>query len=227
MIYRLPGFRSCRRSYIFILALFVGISSLNAQNGVWDSWDPDVVRELYTSRDISYLNEEEQKIVLFMNLARHDGELFASTFLDAYVEEKQVENTSYLRSLYRDLRKTAGLPPMEVAEDLTAVAQGHARKSGETGHVGHKDMTTRFAHLRGNPYVAWGENCSYGYYEAIEIVLTLLIDEGVEGVGHRKNILNPDFNRVGVAMRPHKRYGINTVMDFGQDPRTDLNSVPF
>jgi uncharacterized protein YkwD len=201
--------------------------AVRAQSDVWDAWDPEVVRQLYTSKDEPYLNEEEKKVVLFMNLARQNGPLFARTFLDAYVEENQVERTSYLRSLYRDLGKTSGLVPLQVKEDLTAVAQGHAQRSGETGHVGHRDMKKRFSHLRGNPYVAWGENCSYGYYEAIRIVLTLLIDEGVEGVGHRKNILNPDFNSVGVAIRPHKKYGVNTVMDFGQDPRTDLNSVPF
>jgi hypothetical protein len=205
----------------------VTFTTVHAQSGSWERWEPGVIDQLFTSRDIPYMNDEEQKVILFMNMARHDGPLFAETFLDAYVEENRVENSSYLKSLYRDLRKTNGLVPLIPETDLTAVAQGHATKSGETGHVGHRDINKRFEPLKGNPYYAWGENCSYGYYEAISIVITLLIDEGIRDVGHRKNILNPEFNSVGVAIRPHKTYQVNCVMDFGMKNRSDLNNVPY
>ena len=78
----------------------------------------------------------------------------------------------------------------------------------------------------GNPYYHVGENCSYGYEQAIDIVLTLMIDEGIKDVGHRKNILSEDFNAVGVAIRPHKNYRINCVIDFGQQKRSSLNEIP-
>ncbi len=209
---------------IFILFLYV---PLQAQSSVWDNWDPEVVRSLNTGHGIPYMNEEEQKVVLFMNMARHDGPLFAETFLETYVEENQVKNSSYLRSLHKDLRSVSGLTPLVPEEDLTAVAQGHATKSGRTGHVGHKDMKKRFEPLRGNPYNAWGENCSYGYKDAISIVMTLLIDEGIKGAGHRVNILNEEYNSVGVAIRPHKSYQVNCVMDFGRKSRSSLNQVPY
>jgi len=214
------------RLYLLI-PLLVFTNSLYSQSQVWDSWEPEVVRSLHTAAGIGFLTEEGQKVVLFMNMARHDGPLFASTFLDAYVAENKVENSSYLRSLYKDLKKTSGLVPFQVEEDLTVVAQGHADKSGQTGHVGHKDFDKRFAPLRGNPYTAWAENCSYGYKDAIEIVLILLIDEGVKGVGHRNNILNEAFNSVGVAIYPHKKYRTNCVIDFGGKKRSNLNQVPY
>lgn len=198
-----------------------------AQENPWEQWDPSIIDLLYTSRDLDYMNEEEKKVVLFMNMARHNGPLFAETFLEAYASENQVAQTSYLRSLKRDLARTSGLPVLVPEKDLTAVAQGHAQRSGETGHVGHRGMDKRFAPLRGNPYTAWGENCSYGYADAISIVITLLIDEDVREVGHRKNILNPAFNSVGVAIRPHKTYRVNCVIDFGKKVRSDLNEVPY
>jgi uncharacterized protein YkwD len=194
---------------------------------VWEAWDPDVARELYTSRDISYLGEEEKKVILFMNMARHDGSLFASTFLEQYVQENQMDETSYLKSLRKDLKKVSGLQPLIPEDDLFRVARDHAEESGRTGHVGHKRMEKRFAHLAGNPYMAWGENCSYGYDQAIAIVITLLIDEDWPSLGHRKNILKPEYNSVGVAIRPHKTYRTNCVMDFGKKSRSDLNSVPY
>lgn len=211
--------------FSFFLLLFPGESK--AQASVWDSWDAEVVRSLHTGRDIPWLNQEEQKVILFMNMARHNGPLFAETFVKAYVEENQIKNTGYLRSLYKDLDKASELGPLIPEEDLTAVAQQHAVKSGETGHVGHRDMKKRFEPLRGNPYYEWGENCSYGYDEALGIVIILLIDEDIKGMGHRKNILKESFNSVGVAIRSHKSYRVNCVMDFGQKSRSKLNDVPY
>lgn len=212
---------------LLLVALLLFPFSLWAQSSAWESWEPEVVRSLFSSRGTPYLNDEEQKVILFMNMARHNGPLFAETFITVYVEENQIENSSYLRSLYQDLNRTSGLVPLIPEEDLTAVAQGHAARSGETGHVGHKDMQKRFAPLRGNPYTAWGENCSYGFEEAISIVITLLIDEDIRDMGHRKNILNESYNSVGVAIRPHKSYRVNCVIDFGRKNRSDLNQVPY
>lgn len=223
---QMKSFIHVRFFYLFLFSVLF-FPGLSAQASVWDRWEQDVVRDLYTSRGIPYLNEEEQKVILFMNMARYDGPLFADTFLEAYVEENNIENTRYLRSLVQDLKSVSGLTALVPEEDLTVVAQGHATRSGETGHVGHKDMNKRFEPLRGNPYLAWGENCSYGFDQAISIVVTLLIDEGIEDVGHRRNILNADYNSVGVAIRPHKTYQVNCVIDFGKKSRSDLNEVPY
>ena len=88
-------------------------------------------------------------------------------------------------------------------------------------------MKKRFAPLRGNPYQGWAENCSYGYQDALSIVITLLIDDGIKDLGHRKNILNESYNSVGVAIRPHKKYRVNCVIDFGNQNRSKLNTVPY
>ena len=72
----------------------------------------EVVRTLHTAVDAEYLNEEEKKVILFMNMARHDGPLFAETFLNHYVEENQIWRvTRYVKSLIRDLNKITGLAP--------------------------------------------------------------------------------------------------------------------
>lgn len=219
-----------RNSYILSIIIFscsIFLAESTAQDSAWDKWDPELIDLLYTSRDLPYLTQEEQKVILFMNMARYDGKLFAETFLDSYVNEMHIEKNSYLRSLDKDLAKVEGLTALIPREDLTAVALGHAEKSGRSGHVGHKDMKKRFAHLERNPYYGWAENCSYGYQEALSIVITLLIDDGIKDLGHRKNILNERYNSAGVAIRPHKKYRVNCVIDFGILPESDLNSVPY
>jgi uncharacterized protein YkwD len=215
------------RSKVSLLLALVLPLPLLAQSDPWDAWDAGVVRTLHTAAEVDYLNEEEKKVILFMNMARHNGPLFSETFLKAYIREKGLDNNSYIRSLRRDLKKVSGLVPLLPEKDLTAIAQEHARISGEKGKTGHDGFKKRFASLMGNPYVHVGENCSYGYERAIDIVLSLLIDEGVKDVGHRNNILAPDFNSVGVAIRPHRSYRVNCVMDFGSRERSTMNDLPY
>lgn len=212
---------------IFTLLFIFYPEVISAQGNIWDLWDPGVIEAANTATNLKYYSDEEKKVVFFMNLARIDGPLFAETILKKYVEENNTDNNSYLRSLYRDLNKTKGLKPLIPEEDLTSIAQGHANESGKTGHVGHKDFDKRFEPFMGNPYKSVGENCSYGFNQAIDIVITLMIDDGVKNLGHRINTLKPEFNSVGVAIREHKRYRYNCVIDFGMQDRSNLNEVPF
>ena len=215
------------RYLVPLIMLISSFPALLAQQSVWDSWDKEIVIRSNTAADNEYLNEEEKKVVLFMNLARADGALFAETFLTEYINVNGLEKNKFVKSLYQDLKKTGYLKPFIPENDLISVAQGHAMESGKSGHTGHKDFKKRFEPFMGNPYQHVGENCSYGYNEAIDIVISLLIDDGVKDLGHRKNILSDSFNSVGVAIRPHKSFRSNCVIDFGKQSRSDLNEVPY
>jgi uncharacterized protein YkwD len=210
-----------------LILLLTAAAPLRAQTDPWSSWEAATVRELNTAAELDYLDDEEKKVILFMNLARYNGPLFAGTFLESYLREKQIENNSYVKSLRRDLNKLDRLAPLIAEKDLSAVAGAHALESGKQGSTGHQGFKQRFEPLLGNPYTHVGENCSYGYERAIDIVLGLLIDEGVKDLGHRSNILSADFNSIGVAIRPHKRYRTNCVMDFGARDRSLMNEVPY
>lgn len=214
------------RILAILVILFAGIPGMT-QSAAWDRWDASVVRRLHTAADTDYLNEEEKKVILFMNMARYDGPLFAETFLETYVEEKGLGKNRYVRSLFRDLKNTSKLDPLIPATDLTALAQEHANTSGEAGRTGHGNFNRRFEPVLGNPYQGVAENLSYGHEQAIDMVLSLLIDEGIRDLGHRKNILNPLFNSVGVAIRPHRSYRIQCVITFGDLSRSGLNEVPY
>lgn len=214
--------------HLMLVHCLMGITiPILAQNKVWAAWDEEVVRTLHTAANHQSLSDEEQKVILFMNMARHDGALFARTFLEAYLEEKGMKKTGYVRSLFRDLRKSSGLAPLLPEADLTAIALEHARNTGESGETGHLNFNKRFEKVLGNPYSQVAENLSYGHTEAIDIVISLLIDEGIRNLGHRKNILHPQFNAVGVVIGPHERYRVQCVIDFGANPQSDLNVVPY
>ena len=60
----------------------------------------------------------------------------------------------------------------------------------------------------------WAENIAYGCHTAREIVLALIVDDGVRGRGHRKNIFNPTYNMAGAAYGSHARFGSVCSIDF-------------
>lgn len=51
-----------------------------------------------------------------------------------------------------------------------------------------------------------GENISYGSDSAMDVVLALLVDDGVPNRGHRVNIFNDSFDTVGVFTDDHNAY---------------------
>jgi hypothetical protein len=214
------------RTLAFLILIF-WMSRGWAQSGVWSAWEEQVVQKLNTGSGTGYLSDEEEKVILFINMARHDGPLFAGTFVEAYLKEKGIQKNGYVRSLIRDLKKTSGLKPLGPEEDLISIAQGHALKMGSSGRTGHQDFNKRFEPVMGNPYDRVAENCAYGLEQAVDIVLSLLIDDGIRDVGHRKNMLNPEFTSVGVAIRPHRTYRVNCVIDFGSRSTSELNRVPY
>ena len=52
-----------------------------------------------------------------------------------------------------------------------------------------------------------GENIDYGIKSAQEVMLALLIDDGVPDRGHRTNIFKEGFVKMGAATSSHPRYG--------------------
>lgn len=199
--------------FIFILNLLFSTLNPPQEDALLKLWDKDVIAKANTAKNADYLSSEEKKVILYTNLARLDGQHFAETFLTTYLQN--AKPTSYTRSLYRDLKKVSNLPPLMPEKDLYLAANGHALKSGKRGTIGHQGFDARFKPLMGD-YNAVAENCAYGYDRAIDIVVGLLIDEGIKNLGHRKNMLDPVYNSVGVSIENHKSYKYNCVMDFGR-----------
>ena len=48
------------------------------------------------------------------------------------------------------------------------------------------------------------ENISFGMDTELDVIFQLLIDDGVESRGHRKNMFNKDLKVVGVGIAKHK-----------------------
>ena len=113
------------------------------------------------------------------------------------------------------LSRQRPLPALSWSTGLAKGAADLVREqtvSGETGHDGRGDMKKRI-----NTYGSWrsslGENISYGPDTARQVVMGLIIDDGVADRGHRKNIFDRSFATMGAACGPHPLYRTICVMD--------------
>lgn len=171
------------------------------------------------------ISPEEKEVVLWTNLARLEPQNFYKMLI-AYVPAQQrlSLSNSYVQSLLMDLKNASPLPALKVATLLNQNATSHAIYSQKTKRMGHENFDKRAQLAFSKDYKSYGENCVYGITNALDAVVSLLIDEGVPDLGHRKIILSNQFNEIGVAMTEF--YSNNSkvvVQQFGNQLKTQLN----
>ena len=109
------------------------------------------------------------------------------------------------------------LPPLRAHAGLQAAAGAHVRAQARRGTEGHGAAAGGLA-ARLKTQGVWAglsaEAISYGYAEAREVVVQLVVDSRVPGRGHRKTIFGAGYSLAGVACGPHAAYGAMCVIDF-------------
>ena len=150
----------------------------------------------------NYMTEKEKEVIHYLNLAR----MYPKWFVYFFLKHPTTENE---KSLYKTMMEMKTIPePLKPSKDLFESAKCHAISSGKVGYVGHDRIAGCKSNFR-------GECCDYGVYAPAQIVLSLLVDEGVPSLGHRFICLSDGFQSVGISIQPHKNYGTNCVLDFG------------
>jgi len=153
-----------------------------------------------------------------MNRARENPGAYALVVEKEGSQSSGPNSKTAIMEAVRFLEKARPLPPLAWCPPLALSAQSHVNDTGAAGATGHtgtdRSSPSRRMARFGTVVGYGGENISYGCQTARAIVLSLIIDEGVSGRGHRKNIFNPNFKLAGVATGKHARYGIMCVTDF-------------
>ncbi|MFQ5510602.1 MAG: CAP domain-containing protein [Candidatus Krumholzibacteriia bacterium] len=134
---------------------------------------------------------------------------------------RTIEGPRAVTEAVRYLRTARALHRLEPSRGMSRGARDHVRDMGPSGALGHKGFDDSTAGIRVNRYGKWnkriGENIAYGGDRAREIVIRLIIDDGVPGRGHRHNLFDPEFYFVGVSFGPHKTYETMCVITLAGD----------
>ncbi len=188
----------------------IAVSPLSTYSNAWN--DPKYSK-CNTAANTPYLSSDEKEIIYILNLVRTDPGLFSKTVLKKYPSLSGkgylADDEFYYLSLVSTLNKMQPINTLMPDRSSYESALCHASSSGASAYVGHKRTNSNCEKKK----IYNGECCYYGSSDPLEIVLSLLIDEGVPSLGHR-NIILSSYNKVGVSIQPHKKYGTNTVLDF-------------
>ena len=113
-------------------------------------------------------------------------------------------------------RRPAG--PLRWSRGLAGAAGDHVRDQGPIGGLEHHGTDgsdpARRAERRGRWVGGIAENMAFGENPARQVVIQLLIDDGVPDRGHRDNMLDPRWTVEGVACGPHRVYRQICVMNY-------------
>lgn len=173
--------------------------------------DPEIEKFLADYQRLTELTALDQDAFYWINLFRQDPARFYRRYVIPFGEQFPELRTRNFKSLEADCQQSVGLPLLGPAEHLQREAARHAEDLAKhIGRISHSASDGRdFARRMSDADVrrCGGENVFEGESEALVALILLLIDEGVPGLGHRKALLNPSFNIMGVASEEAKTKG--------------------
>ncbi len=108
--------------------------------------------------------------------------------------------------------------PLRFNEGLALAARRHAQDLGPRGGLEHVGSDGARLSARVNRLGTWqgiiAENIGTLEQDARQLVIQLLVDDGVPERGHRHNLFNPELHQAGVGTAPHRDYRTVTVIDY-------------
>jgi len=172
------------------------------------------------------------QVLAEINLARTDPHAYAGFIRDFrsqfrgkyYLQSgsttriQTTEGVAAVDEAIKYLSRLKPLPPLVWSNGLAAAAAELADEQEHSGATGHNGRKSHGMRERIERHGEWsgtiGENIGYGPEGARNMVIQLVVDDGVPGRGHRVNTFSGDYRTAGVACGAHPRFGSMCVVDF-------------
>jgi uncharacterized protein YkwD len=177
------------------------------------------------------LSALEREVVREVNRARNDPQQYAALLEQwkAFYKGRRIERPGKPTILTEEgveavdeaigyLHSIRARPTLAVSIGMSRGAKDHVNEMGPAGALGHRGLRGSWPTERINRYGHWrealGENIYYGEGDAREIVMWLIIDDGIPGRDHRRTTFNPLFHVIGAGCGAHATYGTMCVLTF-------------
>lgn len=169
--------------------------------------DTEIDKFLAAYPKLRELRSLDQDAFYWINLFRKDPARFFQQYIKPFGEQFPTLKGANFSSLETDCKQAGKLGLLAPAPHLQKEAARHALDLARNiGQISHSSSDGRnFSRRMADAGVrrCGGENVFEGESEALVALILLLIDEGVPGLGHRKALLNPSFDILGVASEDH------------------------
>lgn len=177
------------------------------------------------------LSSLEKSVLDEMNLARTNPTQYAA-YLEAWrsyykgktfkqpgvAAVETVEGAPALEEAINFLKSAKPLPQLQLSKGMCMGAKDQSFDQSQTGDVSHQGKDKSFSWERVSRYGQWtapvSENIAYDSGTAREIVINLIIDDGIASRGHRNNIFNASHIVAGISCGKHPLFGNMCVCTF-------------
>lgn len=131
-------------------------------------------------------------------------------------------NNSYASGLKKDLLKNSSLPPIKPNRTLIELAKAHAADLAKNSpqNISHTSTNgTTFPQRSSKAGIqrCAAENLITGQTNTAFSLFLLYLDQGLPDVGHRKNLLSPNYVEMGIGIANTDGNNVIVVQDFACD----------
>lgn len=166
--------------------------------------DSSLWNELARNELFGSLSVVEQKGFYWTNYFRKAPRRFFDEVIREFVRQFPEANTVEVKELGNEVSKLNKiLPVLYPDKGLLSLSAAHSADLIKRGSIiSHKSSSGKDFGQRMNEaglYRCGGENIYVGTSDPLEALITLLLDHGVPDRGHRKNLLDPRFGKMGLS----------------------------
>lgn len=166
--------------------------------------DTALLHQLESNSLYRNLPTREKDLFYWTNYFRQNPRRFQETILLEFYLQFPEAKSAYSKSLEVDIIKAPSSLQMLLPDNgLLSAAQQHAsdlvKRDGVISHTSSNGKTFVQRLQEAGKYKCGAENVYIGSPSGLESLITLLIDNGVPDKGHRMNLLDPNFGRMGVS----------------------------
>jgi uncharacterized protein YkwD len=198
------------------LLAFLALTSLLHSVAAAQAHDAPSTSSMAVVNEMNFARQNPMQYAQIIGELRsnYQGNLFVRP---GHIAIRTKEGIRAIDDAIRFLRSASPRAPLTFSAGMSRAAADHCAEQagGGMSHRGRDGSSTADRISRyGTWSGVWGENLSCGRSSPREIVVALIVDDGLRSRKHRANIFSSNFNYAGAAIGRHATYSTICSIEF-------------